>query len=316
MPTITQLQYILSLHRHGHFGEAARSCNVSQPTLSMQIKKVEEQLGCTIFDRRGSPIVATEKGLLLIAQSQKVLAAHEQLLGFARGQFEVLSGTLSLGIIPTLAPYVTHWFLSVFAKRYPGIHLSIVELPTEDIVRDLRKMRLDVGLLATPLEIPSMRERVLFYDPLYLYAGADEALLKQSDIDAEDLDPARLWLLADGHCMRNQALEVCELSASRAPQENLLFEAGSLETLRHIIDSSGGYTIVPETFARLLPRPSRVGQVRPFRDPVPTREVSLLHLKRTWKVDLIDALQGTIVEQLPRALRKAPEVHKTISVGV
>ncbi len=316
MPSLTQLQYILTLHRHGHFGDAARACHVSQPTLSAQIKKAEEELGFTIFARDTKPISATEKGLKLVEEARLVLAAHERLMQLAKGQFEALTGELTLGVIPTLAPYVAPWFVPAFAAAYPQVDLVIVERPTEEMVQDIRRMRLDVGLLATPLSTASLEERVLFYDPFYVYAAPNEPLLLKDEVTTADLESDRLWLLEDGHCVRNQALALCELGPANSFLPSVRFEAGSLETLRHLIDASQGYTVVPETFARLLPRSRRLAQVRPFVEPGPAREVSLVHPKRTWKSELINALEDTIRETIPRFLRRSPDAFETVPVGV
>ena len=312
MPSITQLEYLLAVHRYKHFGEAAQACFISQPTLSAQIKKAEEELGLVLFDRRAKPIATTPKGLRVIELAQHVITAHERLLDLAKGQFEELSGELVLGVIPTLAPYITHLFLGTFAKRYPKVRLTIVERPTEGIIADLRNLSMDLGLLATPLAEPTISERVLFYDPLYIYAAPNDPLLDAAEISPEMLDPDCMWLLQDGHCLRHQALSLCELGESCA-LSNIRFEAGSLETLRHIIDESTGYTIVPESFARLLPLENRLQQVRPMSEPVPTREVGLVHLKTSWKVELIDALAESIVENLPRSLRETPEQFALLS---
>ena len=307
MPSIAQLQYILAVHRHGHFGRASEACHVSQPTLSAQIQKAEETLGITIFVRQNRPVTATAKGYALIEQAHiVVVAAHERLVRLAKGQFETIAGDLSLGIIPTLAPYVAPWFLKSFAERYPKVSLTIVERTTEDILLDLKRLNLDVGLLATPLHAPRIRERTLFHDPFYLYAEASEPILQQGEIDPAELDPDRLWLLEDGHCVRNQTLALCDIVESCSHLSTARFEAGSFETLRHLIDASEGYTLVSETYARLLPKDRRLAQIRPFGEPTPTREIGLAHLESTWKIDLIDALEETIRASIPRALCQAP----------
>lgn len=315
MLTITQLEYILALNRHGHFGAAADACNVSQPTLSAQIKKAEDELGFALFDRRTKPVSATDKGVQLIEHAQIVVAAHARMMSMARGKFEALSGELVLGIIPTLAPYVTPWFARAFAAAYPEIVLTIVERPTEEIVREIRRMHIDVGLLATPLETATLHERVLFYDPFYVYAAPGDPILEQDEIDPATIESDRLWLLEDGHCVRNQALALCDLDAA-AFLPTVRFEAGSLETLRHLIDASEGYTVVPETFARLLPKSRRVAQVRPFHEPTPVREIGLVHLERSWKADLIDALETAIRDHVPRSFRRRDDGLERLPVGV
>lgn len=314
MPSITQLRYILEVHRQGHFGKAAEACNVSQPTLSGQIQKAEEELGIPIFIRQTKPVAPTDKGRALIEQAQAVLAAYERMVRLAQGQFETVAGDLALGIIPTLAPYVVAWFLKPFAEQYPQVNLSIVERTTEGIVNDLGNGRLDVGLLATPLDAPRVRERVLFHDPFYVYAHPAEPILTEDEVDPSALDPERLWLLEDGHCVRNQTLALCDLVEGCSHLSTVRFEAGSFETLRHLIDASEGYTIVPETYARSLPRDRRREQIRPLGEPTPTREVGLVHLQASWKLDLIEALEATIRKNIPRSLREAPPSREVLPV--
>lgn len=307
MPSISQLKYILAVYRFGHFGRAAKACHVSQPTLSGQIQKAEDELGITLFSRQSKPVKVTDRGATIIEQAQVVVAAHERLLRIAQGTLEQRAGTIRLGVIPTLAPYVLPWFLKAFAEENPLVDLSIQERTTDEIILALKRQTLDVGLVATPLLEERFRERRLFIDPFYLYAAAGEAVLDADEICIDALDPCRVWLLAEGHCMRNQTLAMCSATSDNRHLTSVSFEAGSFETLRNLIDASEGYTIVPETFARLLPQPVRLAQVRAFSGPTPVREVGLVHLRNTWKTDLFDALEAAIAEALPRPFRDSPE---------
>ncbi len=311
MPSLTQLRYILAVHREGHFGRAARACHISQPTLSTQIQKAEESLGLTIFVRDRKPVTATEQGYALIEQAQVVVAAHERLLRLAKARFQKVAGDLSLGVIPTLAPYCIPWFLSKFAKAYPLVNLNIVERTTEEIIKGLDRQQLDLGLLAIPLGENKLREHSLFHDPFYLYAHPSEPVLEQPQIAAKDLDPEKLWLLQDGHCVRNQTLSYCDLRGGSANLSSVRFEAGSFETLRHLIDASQGYTLIPETYARLLPKAIRRGRVRALADPVPVRQIGLVRLKSSWKLDMVQALERTLLSTVPRALKQH---HASIEV--
>jgi LysR family hydrogen peroxide-inducible transcriptional activator len=314
VPSIAQLRYILAVHRHGHFGRAAEAVHVSQPTLSAQIQKAEDELGLTIFVRQNKPITATEKGYALIEQAQVVVAAHERLVRLAEGKFQSLAGDLALGIIPTLAPYVIPWFLTEFAERYPQIQLNVMERTTDDVILGLQQRRIDVGMVATPLDEQRIKERMLFHDPFYLYAHADDPILEQDEVDPRSLEEDRLWLLEDGHCVRNQTMSLCDVTGGCGHLQSVRFEAGSFETLRNLVDASGGYTLFPETYARLLPRDRRRSQIRPFSEPTPTRAIGLVHLRSNWKLDLIDALEASILANVPRALRQAPEVAEVLPV--
>jgi len=300
MPTMTQLQYIVALQRTGHFGRAAEECHVSQPTLSAQVAKAEGELGVVLFDRRAKPITVTEPGRRLVALAQDVLMAHERLLGAASGATK-LSGSFTLGVIPTLAPFVLPWFLGPFSEAYPDVELTVLERPTASIVAEIQAMRMDAGLLATPLGEPGFEKRVLFYDPFYVYASEGSPLLERDEVTVEDIDRRDLWLLEDGHCFRSQVVHLCGLHR-QGVLGNVTFEAGSFETLRALIDDAGGFTLVPESYARTLPRDIRTSRIRPFADPVPTREVSVVAHRAHWKTGVLDAVAGCLRAKAPRSL--------------
>lgn len=305
MPSVTQLQYIVAVHRTGSFGKAAVRCSVSQPTLSAQVARAEEELGVVIFDRRSRPVVPTEPGARLVALAVEVLAAHERLTAAAAGA-DRLCGSFTLGVIPTLAPYVLPWFLGPFAAAHPRIELTVLERTTDAIVEAIQGLHMDAGLLATPLDEPGFDTRVLFYDPFYVYAHADSPLLEADELAVSDLEGQGLWLLEDGHCFRDQVVHLCGIR-SRGPIGNLIFEAGSFETLRGLIDGSGGCTLVPESYARTLPGPVRLARLRPFADPVPTREVSLIASRAHWKTEILDALAASLRTLAPRSLPRTPD---------
>ena len=313
MPTLTQLSYVLAVHRTGHFGRAALQMSVSQPTLSAQIRKVESELGVTIFDRQVKPIQTTSFGNALVEQAQIVVAAHENLVRLAAGKFASPAGPFSLGIIPTLAPYVLPWFLASFASEYPSVDLSIHERTTEELLAEIAHHRLDAAILVTPLGEPSVHERVLFYDAFYLYAHPDDALLERAEVDVNALDPRKLWLLEDGHCFRAQVLNFCGFQ-ERVHLGSVRFAAGSFETIRPLIDASEGYTLIPETYARTLPRATRLRCVRAFAGHTPTRQVSLIHHQRSYKHDILDALEQAIVANTPRAIKRTGADGEVLSI--
>ncbi len=315
VPTVQQLEYVLAVHQHGHFGRAAAALGVSQPTLSSQIQKVESELGVTLFDRQSKPIALTEPGKALLEHARAVVSAHEKLLAAASGTLSEPSGPFSLGIIPTIAPYVLPWFLRDFAARYPGVELSIVERPTDDILDELAANRMDAGILATPLGEPALEERVLFYDPFYLYAHEGEPILDKEAVDVADIDSQKLWLLEDGHCVRAQVINLCGLQ-ERSLLDSVRFAGGSFETLRHLIDASGGYTLIPETYARTLGRSAREKLIRAFEERVPTREVSLVHHRKSWKTGVLRALAESVQTNMPRAFQTEPSEGEILPIRV
>lgn len=314
MPSVVQLEYVLAVHRTGHFGRAAEACHVAQPTLSAQIQKVESELGVVLFDRAQRPIVATPQGERLIAHAQEVVAAHERLMWEAMDESREPAGRFALGVIPTLAAYVIPWFLERFAKKYPRVELSLVERPTDALIDDMLHQRIDAAILATPLGEPSIIEQVLFYDPFYLYAHERDPVLKRREIDSADLIADKIWLLEDGHCVRSQVINFCGLRASHAFFESVSFAAGSFETLRYVIDAVGGYTLIPETFARVLPRSVRQHNVRPFGDTSPVREVSLVHPRSSWKGRILEALHAALIASTPRSLRQVSAGGEILSI--
>lgn len=303
MPTIVQLQYLIAVHQTGHFGEAAKLLAVSQPTLSTQIQKAETELGVQIFDRQSKPIQATERGRALIDKARQVVHAHQELILLAQGQAATLNGPFALGVIPTLAPYILPWFLARFAQAYPAVELSIFERTTDELLHEIAHKRIDAAILATPLHETSIEERVLFYDPFYLYARASEPIVADDEISLDALDASKMWLLDDGHCVREQVTSFCQLR-ERLHLGSVRFSGGSFETLRNLIDASEGYTLVPETYARTLPASVRQQSVRSFGGRTPTRQVSLVHHRLSSKTALIDALDQVVRKSTPRSLRQ------------
>jgi LysR family hydrogen peroxide-inducible transcriptional activator len=302
MPSLQQLEYIVAVERFRHFGKAADHCHVTQPTLSMQIQKVEEEVGFPIFDRIKKPVVPTAKGLKFLAQTKVLLREHHKLMDISRHQGEETSGELRLGVIPTIAPYVLPLFIEAFSREYPKIQLSIDELKTDTIVQQLKDDTLDVGLLATPLHETGLRERPIYYEPFSLYVAKNHPLNARKRIKEEDLDGNEMWLLSDGHCFRNQIVRYCSLKGRDGVFPNVQFEGGNIDTLRYLIRKSQGYTLVPALFVETLSEAEKRDYVREFEKPVPTREVSLVFRRDQWKSDIVKVLQDTIVKKLPPGL--------------
>jgi LysR family hydrogen peroxide-inducible transcriptional activator len=306
MPTVSQLKYILAVERLRHFGKAAKACHVSQPTLSMQIQKVEEECGFALFDRLKKPVVPTDQGKRFLDVARSILREYDRLAQFARKDKGQMSGELRLGIIPTLAPYLLPLFLEDFSQRYPKVKLIVEELKTESILKELDEDHLDVALLATPTGETGFHEEPLYYEPFSLYVSEGHALAKKSKLRAEDLDGSELWLLQDGNCFRNQVVQFCSLPASGGKRKGRIsFEAGSLETLRNLVKNSEGYTLMPALATDFLPPAEREKHVRPFATPTPAREISLVHRRDQWRSDLIDALADSIKRCLPKHLKTA-----------
>lgn len=299
--TITQLEYILAVDKHRHFGKAAKACNVTQPTLSMQLQKAEEEIGTVVFDRSKVPILPTSEGEKIIEQSRIVLREYKKIFSIIDANKDEVSGDFRLGVIPTLAPYVIPLFAGDFVKKYPDVNLTIEEFKTEEIIELLDKDEIDAGLLVTPIQGSNFIERVLFHEPFSVFASTGHNLLKKSKIKDKDLDASDVWLLNEGHCFRQQVLNLCKVSKGVGQHENLKFESGNLETLKNMVLNSEGYTLLPHlAVLNLSEKDSQ--HVRDFQSPVPTREVSLVHNRIFLKEKVITALEGMIVENLPDSL--------------
>jgi len=301
--THIQLSYLVSLDRNRHFGRAARECHVTQPTLSMQIQKLEEDLEVTLFDRSKNPVEPTEIGLRIIEQAEKALLEVSKIAPLAQGNKGEIRGEFKLGVIPTLAPYLLPLFLEIFIQNHPKVELVIEELQTEQIIRRLKLDSLDGGILATPLKHKGILEQPLFYEPFVIYLSPKHPLLKKDMIAEKELSREDIWLLNEGHCFRDQAIEICKKQVPKEQsRKNLVFESGNLETLMRLVDSKFGYTLIP--YLALGGMKDKKKKLRFFKPPVPIREVSLVHSRAHLKENILQALKDSIQSSLPDELKQ------------
>jgi LysR family hydrogen peroxide-inducible transcriptional activator len=314
MITLTQLEYIVAVQKHGNFGQAAKACFVTQPTLSMQIQKLEDDLGVQIFDRSSQPIRPTPIGQKILEQSAVVLTQTERIQSIIHEAKDSLEGELRLGVIPTLAPYLLPLFIDRFCKAYPALHVQVQESKTDDILALLKGNQLDIGLLATPLDEPLIVEHPIFIEPFYIYAQKGSALGELEEVSDDDLKHERVLLLAEGHCLRAQMTRVCNYreSKSKKAKQPFEFESGSIETLCHLVEKGHGYTVIPH-LARTW-NATRAGKVVPFSEPKPGREVSLVVHQSFARDGLLKALLESIAASLPPELRKPDAQLKTIKL--
>lgn len=303
--TLTQLSYIVAVSKTRNFGLAAKACYVSQPTLSMQIRKLEDDLGVILFDRSKKPVQPTAVGQKIIEQAQRALQEAERIGELIKEEKGEIGGEFKLGIIPTLAPYLLPLFLQDFTRRYAKVQLVIEELQTRQIIAKLGEDSLDAGVLATPLNSKGILERPLFYEPFVAYLTAGHPLSKRKRIQEKDLSPQDIWLLNEGHCFRDQAIQLCKkLKSKETKPKNLTFESGNLETLKRLVDNNFGYTLLPYLAILGMPPREREERIRPFKSPAPTREVSLVYSRSFLKRSVIEALAQSIAAALPKALKK------------
>lgn len=305
----TQLEYAVAVHTHRHFARAAAACFVTQPTLSMQLHKLELELGIKLFDRSKQPVVTTPDGLEVVAYARRILAEKNNLSEFAQARKGLLSGELKVGIIPTLAPYLLPLFIPAFTRRYPAVKLIINELVTDAVIHQLREGRIDAGILVTPLNEPGIREEVLFYEEMLAYISPKNMAYRKTYVLPQDIDPNKLWLLEEGHCFRTQIANLCQLRKASLEGSHFEYEAGSLETLRRLVELNDGVTILPE-MATLELSAKQKKLLRRFRKPAPVREVSIATHRDFLKKRLIEAMKKEITASIPEkvAANKSPNV--------
>lgn len=301
--TFVQLRYVVSLDNFRHFSEAADFCHVTQPTLSMQILKLEQELGMKLFDRSKQPVIPTESGKEIISQARKILSEFEVMKDIIDSKQGIHSGELKVGIIPTLAPYLLPLFVQSFTKKYPKVKLVVNEMTTDQIISRLKEGRLDVAILVTPLHEKGITEKVLFYEKLVAYVSKKNALFKKTYLLSKDIDPHKLWLLEEGHCFRSQIMNLCELQKAGKEGSYFEYEAGSIETLRKMVEINDGITILPE-LATMDLRVSELQLLRQFRHPAPMREVSLVIHRDFVKKKLVEIFREEIIASIPEKIKR------------
>lgn len=307
--TLTQLEYIVAVDTYRSFVMAAEKCFVTQPTLSMQVQKLEDTLGVKIFDRSKQPVSPTEIGIEIIAQARVLLAESEKIREIITDRQKELAGELKVGIIPTVSPYILPRIISGFIQKYPQVKLIVWEQTTEEIVQQLKLGTLDCGILSTPLHEPQLTEIPVFYENFVAYAAKNSKLSKKKSITPDDLDMEEIYVLNEGHCMREQVLNICQRRRSTKSFLHFEYNTGSVETLKRMVDQNNGATILPElALAELSDK--QLDKVRYFKTPEPAREVSIVIQKNFLKRRMIEALKNEILEFVPKRMksRKKKEV--------
>lgn len=297
--TIQQLEYILAIDRYRHFGQAAEACFVTQPTLSAQVIKLERELDVLIFDRSKMPVIPTEIGVQLIEQARRVVSESKGIYETVAQMKGDVAGLIKIGIIPTLAPYLLHLFIGKFLDKYPKVQLQIEELITEEVVKRLKNDELDLGIVSTPLNEQGILEKPLFYEKFYAYFSDKHPLLKKGSVEADELASSDLWVLRQGHCLRDQILSICH--QSRFQRINFHYESGSLEGLKNMVDRYKGVTLMPELATWNMTQNEKA-RLRPFRGDQPSREISIILTRNFLKKKLVELLYLEITEAIPKAM--------------
>ncbi|MFK5957767.1 MAG: LysR substrate-binding domain-containing protein [Lutibacter sp.] len=296
--TITQLKYVLAVAEHQNFTVASEHCFVTQPTLSMQIQKLEEELDTQIFNRKKKPIQLTEIGKKIIEQAKIIVDESNRITDIVDQQKGFIGGDFRLGIIPTIMPTLLPLFLKTFIKKYPKVNLKIEELTTEDIIKKLADGHIDVGIAATPLENEMIKERVLYYEPFIGFIPTEHRLFSKNTIDIDNLNIDDILLLEDGHCFKESIINLC--STFGTENQQFILHSGSFNTLIKLSKEGLGMTLLPYLQTLDLNEDDKI-YLREFNDPVPAREVSIIYHKSQLKIQLIEALK-TVIDGIVRGV--------------
>ncbi len=300
MITIVQLEYVVAVDKFRNFARASEHCFVTQPTLSIQIKKLEHELGIQIFDRSVMPVVSTEIGARFIEQAKVILSESERIEDLVKSFRNDFSGELHIGIIPTLGPYLLPLFAGDLKRHYPEVNLRIDEMVTGQIIENLKNGNLDAGVLVTPYGDKKIVEHPVFFEEMFVYAHKDHPYLRNKAVKSTEIVTDDIWLLGDSHCFRTQVVNLCGIDKNRSHNLPFDLEGGSLDTLLRIINREGGFTIIPELFANSLMESGNDSQIRPFSDKKPLREISVCYSSQYPKRRLIDLLIQEIQNAVPQ----------------
>lgn len=292
----------MAVDTYRSFVLAAEKCFVTQPTLSMQVQKLEDTLGVKIFDRSKQPVVPTEIGIEIITQARVMLSESEKIKEIISDRQKELSGELRVGIIPTVSPYILPKIIHGFIEKYPQVKLIVWEQTTEEIIQQLKLGMLDCGILSTPLHESNLTEIPVFYENFVAYVSKNSRLSKKKNIVPDDIDMEEIWILNEGHCMREQVLNICQRRKSTKGFQHFEYNTGSVETLKRMVDQNNGATILPELALSEL-SDKQLDKVRYFKSPEPAREVSIVIQRNFLKRRMIEALKAEILEFVPKRMK-------------
>ncbi len=290
--TITQLKYVLAVAEYQNFTLASEKCFVTQPTLSMQIQKLEDELNIIIFNRKKKPIELTPVGHKIIDQAKVILDESNRINDIVDQQKGYIGGEFKLGIIPTITPTLLPLFLNTFIKKYPKVNLKIEELNTNEILKKLKNGHLDAAIASTPLENENIKERVLYYEPFVGFMSESHRLSKKERITVDDLNIDDILLLEDGHCFKDSVINICR-SFETTTTDSFKLESGSFSTLLKLSKEGMGMTLLPYLHTLDLKEEDKK-YLKEFENPAPAREVALVYHKSQLKMQLVDALKNTI----------------------
>lgn len=303
--SLIQLQYVIALARHQHFKKAAEACSVTQPTLSMQLQKLEEQVGLVLFDRKAVPITPTPSGKTFVKQAEQILFQMDKLKQVVEDQKEAITGSFEIGALPTIGPYLLPRIVPGITENFSQININAFEKTTENLVQELQSGKLDIGIMVTPYEAPNLKFFPVYKEEFLLYVSHRHKLFEKQEIDASELDPEEIWILQEGHCFREQVLNICGTKKGQAGKFS--YRSGSLEALKRLVDKYGGITLLPELAVEDFDANS-MKHLRKIKPPTPVREVSLVVHENFAKITLINKLISVIQNSLPFNLQEKNDI--------
>ena len=306
---IHQLKYFVEITRSQSFSKAAKNLNISQPALTLQIQKLEEEFGFVLIDRTSRPLRLTNEGKILFEKALKIVQLVDDLDQLSIDVEENIEGKLNIGIIPTLSPYLVPLFIGEVAKSYPNLHLEIIELSTEDIISKLTYNEIDLGILATPVSAKNIGFTPLFYERFFLYVSEKSSIANYDKVHLSDIPKEELWFLKEGNCFQNQVNTICDIKNQDA-NRSFFYSSYSIESLRRIVEFSGGITFIPELSTTNIPSENE-NMIKELANPVPVREISAAWLKTTGYKKSAQILSDIILSQIPARMKQKPIIKPT-----
>ncbi len=295
---LQQLEYIIAVDRLHSFSKAAEYCHVTQATLSAMVKKLEEELGVVLFDRKAKPVLTTDCGEEIVQEAKKVIHHSNELVSLSKTVQGHISGKIKIAVIPTIASSLLPLIIEPIIKKYPELELNIVEVTTDEILHSLKEGDTDIGIISTPIEDKTIEENILYYEALWVYGDIQT---NRKYLLPEEIMEYKVWLFEEGHCLREQFVNLCALKAKQNQADKFRFEANSFDTLLNMVDHFGGLTLIPELYVKSMSEERRK-KVRPFRKPIPVREVSLVYYRSFARARIVQALTAEIIQLVKKEL--------------
>ncbi|MDY3521234.1 LysR substrate-binding domain-containing protein [Riemerella anatipestifer] len=311
---VQQLEYLISVDKHKHFGKAAQACFITQPTLSAMIQKLEEELDVKIFDRSTHPIRTTDAGKEILQHAYRIIDEINEMKNKANSLNNILAGKVVLGIIPTVSPFILPVEIFDFLSQNPNIEMEVKELNTDSVIKALKSGEIDAGIIATPHhDADEFFKDVLFNEELMLYSSEYGGENESKFVLPQDIKADKIWLLEEGNCLTTQFENICKLKENRLKPNNLDFKATSISSLLQIVDRVGGITLLPELAANQLENTQKA-KISRFRKPFPYREISLIYYKPTYKQKILDEFVKVVRESVQPKLNytQAPKDYINI----